>query len=74
MFILSCKVLTFSWLIIRQVSSANSLGEVSIAVGMSLIYIRNKRGPNVLPCGTPKLFRCVLELTPFKLTNCSLSR
>ena len=40
-------------LINRAVSSAKSLGVVCKAVGRSLIYNRNNRGPKIEPWGIP---------------------
>lgn len=37
------------------VSSANSRTvEKEVEVGRSLIYVRNSKGPRILPCGTPE--------------------
>jgi hypothetical protein len=35
-----------------------------MAVGMSLIYSRNNRGPSIEPCGTPEVTGRKSELSP----------
>ena len=37
----------------KPVSSAKRLVKRSVAFGRSIIYMRNRRGPRTLPCGTP---------------------
>ena len=36
---------------------------------ISLIYIRNSKGPSIEPWGTPMLTVLVGDLNPFELTN-----
>ena len=58
-----------SW---RVVSSAKISLKKPDEFGRSFIYKRNKRGPKILPCGTPQLIFCFLEFTPSIETNCCL--
>ena len=44
---LSCKI--------KQVSSANNLGQSDVLLLMSLIYNVNNNGPRTEPCGTPQV-------------------
>ena len=55
---LSCKI--------KQVSSANSLGQSDMLLVMSLIYTENNNGPRTEPCGTPQLI--------FLQVDCLLSK
>ena len=49
--VLSCKI--------KQVSSANNLGQSDVRLLMSLIYSVNNNGPRTEPCGTPQvIFFC----------------
>ena len=47
------------------VSSANNLIEHSISKTMSLINIRNRRGPRIDPCGTPAFIVSRVDSLPF---------
>jgi hypothetical protein len=40
---------------------------------MSSIYIKNRSGPNIEPCGTPEVTREVGDDAPLKTTNWCLS-
>ena len=58
----------------RQVSSANiRIWEDWIIVDRSLMYIKNKRGPNTDPWGTPAEIWPQSEHCPFIITLCCLS-
>ena len=52
------------------VSSANNLIEHPISKTMSLINIRNRRGPRIDPCGTPAFIVSRVDSLPFIITFC----
>ena len=55
----------------RHVSSANNFGTAFLnAFGMSLMYIRNRRGPSTDPCGTPHSIIWDEDVAPLILVNC----
>ena len=56
--VLSCKI--------KQVSSANSLGQSGVLLLMLLIYCVNNNGSRTEPCGTPQLI--------FLQVDCLLSK
>ena len=59
------------WKMNMLVSSANNLGTAFLnAFGMSLMYIRNKRGPSTDPCGTPHLTIWNKDVAPLILVTC----
>jgi len=59
----SCsRLLKKALLTIKQVSSVKRPGRLNVALGMSLTYIRNRRGPNMDPLGTPILINFSDEL------------
>lgn len=46
------------------VLSANILGEaLSRQLGKSLMYIKNSKGPSMLPCRTPQVIVRVVDIT-----------
>ena len=59
--VLSCKI--------KQVSSANSLGQSDVLLLMSLLYSVNNNGSRTEPCGTPQLIflpvDCLLSKDPY---------
>ena len=56
----------------RVVSSVNNLGLHWRLLDKSLMYIRNKSGPNIEPWGTPALILAQGELWPLRITLCFL--
>ena len=56
----------------RDVSSANNLGLHWRLSDKSLMYIRNKSGPNIEPWGTPALILAQDELWSLRITLCFL--
>ena len=47
------------------VSSANILEEAVLRqLGKSLTYIKNKRGPKLLPCGSPHVILTASDISP----------
>ena len=49
----------------RLLSSANSIGNVFLhTVAWSFIYMRNKSGPNIDPCGTPHFMTWFWDFIP----------
>ena len=59
------------WKMNMLVSSANNLGTAFLnAFGMSLMYIRNRRGPSTDPCGTPHSIIWDEDVAPLILVNC----
>ena len=52
------------------VSSAKERTLRDVDRDKSLIYIRNKSGPKIEPCGTPTEIDDVLDLQPFISVNC----
>ena len=56
----------------RDASSANNLGLHWRLSDKSLMYIRNKSGPNIKPWGTPALILAQDELWPLRITLCFL--
>ena len=55
-----------------MVSSANSLMLLLIESGMSLMYMRNRQGPNTDPCGTPDSTWQEPDCSPSRTTLCDL--
>ena len=53
-----------------EVLPANILHVNAIQSGRSLIYIRNNRGPNTIPCSVPAKIFCYGEVGAFKTTFC----
>jgi hypothetical protein len=52
-------------LILLLVSSANILGQaLPRQLGKSFMYIKNNRGPKLLPCGTPQVIIAVSDNSP----------
>ena len=59
---------------INEVLSANKHDENILEIeGISLTYNKNNKGPETLPCGTPKLIFFNLEIECPTLTACYLS-
>ena len=55
----------------RTESSANRRTVEWILSGRSLMYIRKRRGPSTVPCGTPDLTWVQGECSPLTTTLCS---
>ena len=56
----------------RVLSSANNLGLLWRLSDKSLMYMRNKSGPNIEPWGIPALTLAQVELWPLRITLCFL--
>jgi hypothetical protein len=56
-------VVGFEWVAIIAVSSANVLRIVVEVCGMSTVYSVYRKGPRMLPCGTPGCIVTGDELT-----------
>ena len=57
------------------VSSANCIQDSADDIlGNSLTYIRNNRGPNIDPCGTPISTQLIIDLVLLYTTYCFLLR
>ena len=67
---LSPSVLTF---LNTFMSSANFSTLLVIVSSKSLIYIKNNKGPNTVPCGTPLKTDFHFETSPSTTTRCLLS-
>ena len=67
--ICSSSVTEFAAMLIL-VSSANILGEaLSRQLGKSFMYIKNNRGPKLLPCGTPQVILAVSDQLTIDATS-----
>jgi hypothetical protein len=56
-------VVGFEWVAIIAGSSANVLRVVVEVCGMSAVYSVYRKGPRILPCGTPECIVTRNELT-----------
>jgi hypothetical protein len=56
-------VVGFEWVAIIAVSSANVLRTVVDVCGMSAVYSVYRKGPRMLPCGTPECIMIGDEVT-----------
>ena len=54
-------------------SSANKSVKNSVALGRSLMKIKNSKGPRTEPCGTPQIIVFLSDFIPSMQTNYSLS-
>ena len=69
-----CSSCEFNWFLIslyRTQSSANRRTVEWILLGKSLMYIRKRRGPSTVPCGTPDSTWVQGECPPLTTTLCS---
>ena len=69
----SCRVMV-SWRdvirLYKRESSAKSRMSDLVQSGMSLMKVRNRRGPRTVPCGTPERTSAVVDVFPSMMSLC----
>ena len=59
-------------LVYNKLSSAKRRMSDSVWLGMSLMYVKNNKGPSTVPCGTPDNTSSLSDFVPSITTCCFL--